>query len=136
MTGGELIAARALGAVGTPFRLHGRRPGIALDCVGLVAHAVELPDVPVDYSLRGTYNKTVEAYLDLCNGKKLPSNATPRNGDLALVQCGPHQCHLMIRAHAGWVHAHAGLRRVVHMPGPSSWPIIALWRFCPEPDGD
>jgi hypothetical protein len=36
----------------------------------------------------------------------------------------------MVHADNGWVHAHAGLRRVVHMPGPSPWPIIALWRFC------
>ena len=28
----------------------------------------------------------------------------------------------------GFVHAHAGLRRVVEMPGESPWPIIGWWR--------
>jgi hypothetical protein len=38
----------------------------------------------------------------------------------------------MVRADNGWVHAHAGLGRVVHMPGMSPWPLINLWRLAGE----
>jgi murein DD-endopeptidase / murein LD-carboxypeptidase len=127
--GGERAAARALQAVGTPFRFHGRQPGIALDCVGLAAHAIGLPDVPIRYSLKGNYLAAIETYLAQSEGCKLSLDAAAIAGDIALVQCGSAQCHLMIRARRGWVHAHAGLRRVVHMPDPSPWPIIALWRI-------
>jgi hypothetical protein len=34
----------------------------------------------------------------------------------------------------GFVHAHAGLRRVVTTPAPLPWPIECHWRLadCPE----
>ncbi len=47
---------------------------------------------------------------------------------LALVRPGPLQLHLMIGTGAGFVHAHAGLGRVVEMPGVSPWPVIGWWR--------
>jgi murein DD-endopeptidase / murein LD-carboxypeptidase len=130
MIGGDAAAARALKQLGTPFRLHGRQPGIALDCVGLAAHALGLKGAPVKYSLKGAYEPLIETCLDCCRADRLSPDAATRNGDLALVQCAPRQYHLMINANLGWVHAHAGLRRVVHMPGPSPWPILALWRIC------
>jgi lipoprotein Spr len=49
-------------------------------------------------------------------------------GDLALVRPGPLQLHLMILVPGGFVHAHAGLRRVVEMPGASPWPVMGWWR--------
>ena len=51
-----------------------------------------------------------------------------REGDLALVRPGPLQLHLMIVVSGGHVHAHAGVGRVVEMPGPSPWPVIGYWR--------
>ena len=45
--------ARARGALGARFRLGGRDPAFGLDCVGVVAWAHELADVPADYGLRG-----------------------------------------------------------------------------------
>jgi murein DD-endopeptidase / murein LD-carboxypeptidase len=129
MIGGELAAAKALRAIGTPFRLHGRQPGIAFDCVGLVSHAIGLSDVPSRYSLKGEYCESIKTYLDSCFASKPSPDAAPINGDVAVVRCSPAQSHLMIRAGNGWVHAHAGLRRVVHTPDPSPWPIIALWRI-------
>jgi murein DD-endopeptidase / murein LD-carboxypeptidase len=129
MIGGDAAAARALGELGTPFRLHGRQPGIALDCVGLAAHALGLQGAPVKYNLKGAYESQIEIYMDMLRADKLPPDAASRNGDLAMVQAAPRQNHLMIHANLGWVHAHAGLRRVVHMPGPSPWLIISLWRL-------
>lgn len=130
MTHGEMIAAKALRAVGTPFRLHGRKPGTALDCVGLAAHALGLRDVPTNYSLKGTYYSIIRTYMGDNGVSELLTECVLRDGDLALVQCTSRHHHLMIRASNGWVHAHAGLRRVVHMPDPSPWPITALWRNC------
>ena len=95
-----VAAARAL--VGVPFRLQGRdRDG--LDCVGVAALAL---------------------------GRAAPRGYGLRSGDTAkaLVRPGPLQLHLMVGTGAGFVHAHAGLRRVVEMPGESPWPIIGWWR--------
>jgi hypothetical protein len=122
----EAIARRALQAVGTPFRLYGRKAGVALDCVGLVLHSTGLPDPSARYWLKGDYLDILR-HLTNQNGfmqRRFPS----RDGDILLVDCGLSQQHLMVRASNGWVHAHAGLRRVVHTPGPSPWPIIAAWR--------
>ena len=46
-----------------------------------------------------------------------------------LVQAGPAQFHLMIATDGGHVHAHAGLGKVVEMPGASPWPVLGRWRF-------
>jgi murein DD-endopeptidase / murein LD-carboxypeptidase len=115
-----------LQAVGTPFRLYGRKTGVALDCVGLVLHAINLPHFVANYGLKGDY---LELLRSIANQNGFMSLAVAcHNGDIAMAECGSRQQHLMVRASNGWVHAHAGLRRVVHTPGPSPWPIIAVWR--------
>ena len=57
-----------------------------------------------------------------------PPAAPSDPGDLALVRPGPLQLHLMIGTGAGFVHAHAGLGRVVETPGLSPWPVLGWWR--------
>ena len=52
-----------------------------------------------------------------------------RDGDVAIAACSSQQFHLMLRAADGWVHSHAGLRKVVHTPGASPWPIVAVRRM-------
>jgi murein DD-endopeptidase / murein LD-carboxypeptidase len=120
------IAARAIHCLRTPFRLYGRTPGIALDCVGLAGFAARLDDLPSEYTLRGKFIGKISAYMEqyahcLCHGSL-------SSGDIVLVGCGPRQQHLMVKVSNGWVHAHAGLGRVVHMAGPSPWPVLAGWR--------
>jgi hypothetical protein len=44
------------------------------------------------------------------------------------MSAGPQQIHLGIRTAAGFVHAHAGIRRVVETPGTPAWPILAAYR--------
>jgi hypothetical protein len=125
---GDAIAARAMAQIGTPFRLHGRTPRVALDCVGLVAHAIGAHDVIIDYSLRGAKLPEILSYMDK-SGLRLVGDLTDvRGGDVAIVACTPRQFHLMVCAMDGWVHSHAGLRKVVHTPGASPWPIVALRR--------
>lgn len=127
--GGGTIAARALSEIDTPFRLHGRTPGVALDCVGLVAHAIGVKDVFTNYSLRGAKLSDILSYMDNVGLCRLELSACIRDGDVAIVACSSRQIHLMVRAAGGWVHSHAGLRKVVHTPGASPWPIVAVRRM-------
>jgi murein DD-endopeptidase / murein LD-carboxypeptidase len=121
------IARRALQAVGTPFRLYGRKVGVALDCVGLVLHATQILDRITSYTLKGDHLDLIRIITNQKGFKVQPS--PNRGGDIAVVQCGPRQQHLLIHVSGGWVHAHAGLRRVVFTPGPLPWPLIAAWRL-------
>nr|WP_245405617.1 peptidoglycan endopeptidase [Sphingobium sp. Sx8-8] len=109
--------------VGVPFRLHGRdRRG--LDCVGLAALALGRA-APEGYGLRSGDERRAGDWLRVA-GLRAVEEARP--GDLALVRPGPLQLHLMIVVPGGHVHAHAGLRRVVEMPGASPWPVLGHWR--------
>ena len=128
LAGGE-IAAHAMSQIGTPFRLHGRIPGVALDCVGLAAFAIGAKDVPRTYSLKGVKCDYILSYMDSIGLLSLVPAARICDGDVAIVACSPRQFHLMIRAADGWVHSHAGLRSVVHTPGASPWPIVAMRRM-------
>jgi hypothetical protein len=125
---GQQIAARAASQIGTPFRLRGRTPGVALDCIGLSAYALGIDDPPSNYSLKGTKIKTIISYMDKLAMVRFAPSAVPQSGDIALVVCADRQFHLMIAAQNGWLHSHAGLGKVVHMAGASPWPIAGLWR--------
>lgn len=133
---GNRIAAEALALVGLSFRLRGRSPETGLDCVGLVLVAAERAGLrvsePPGYRLHGTSRARAEAML-LRNGLAPVDHETP--GDILLVESGPLQLHLMVRAGRGHVHAHAGLGRVVLMPAPAPWPVLGIWRVSPEMEG-
>lgn len=126
----ERIAAEALALVGAPFRLHGRSAETGLDCVGLVALALERAGRPVAalpaYQLRGT--RAARALAELRAAGFVPV-MRGQTGAIALAHSGPLQLHLMICAGGGLVHAHAGLSRVVLMPAPAPWPVIGHWRL-------
>ncbi|ALR21771.1 hypothetical protein [Sphingobium baderi] len=130
---GERMAARivaeARALVGVPFRLHGRSAELGLDCVGLAAVALGRAGhsgmAPSGYALRTSDVGRIETWLEQAGLRRV---AMAKAGDLALVRPGPLHLHLMIRVPGGFVHAHAGLRQVVEMPGGSPWPIISHWR--------
>jgi hypothetical protein len=126
------VAASALQQIGTPFRLHGRVPGVAFDCVGLVAHCLSRNAIsctpPTDYTLRGQYRERLERFFNSAGFTSVDVH-NPCDGDIALACIFDRQFHLLIRASNGWVHAHAGLRRVVHTPDPIGWALLALWRL-------
>lgn len=117
-------AERALGAVGARFRLHGRAPATGLDCVGLAALAYGREDAPTGYRLRG--GSADEVVRALGDGFVPADGARP--SDLLLFRPGPGQLHLGVRTDAGFVHADAGLGRVVERPGRFPWPLAAAWR--------
>ncbi|MBX7494453.1 C40 family peptidase [Qipengyuania sp. 6B39] len=129
------LADAAETLVGTPFRLHGRSPVHGVDCVGLVACALTLcgrePRPPSGYQLR---NCDIAAHLDFAhrNGFEPVAGRTVR-GDLLLVTPGPAQHHLLVSlGTSDFIHAHAGLRRVVRTIGTPQWPILNHWRLAPN----
>jgi murein DD-endopeptidase / murein LD-carboxypeptidase len=127
MRGAE-IAQRAMAQIGTPFRLHGRCAGMALDCVGLVAVAIDTEHaIPFNYTLRGNFENDVIHFFDVAGFQKCC--AAFLDGDIVLVMAGPRQFHLMIAVQDGFVHADAGLRKITLTPGPPTWPVIGQWRF-------
>ncbi|RXZ64877.1 NlpC/P60 family protein [Pelagerythrobacter rhizovicinus] len=127
----EAVARAAEALVGTPFRLHGRDPRWGLDCIGLVASALEgaglQAEPPSGYGLR---NHAIDDPDQQARRSALrPVEGAPMVGDVLLVRPGPAQVHLLVCARGdGFIHAHAGLRRVVAMPGPLPWPVLRHWR--------
>ena len=129
---GAALAAAAERLVGTPFRLHGRDPVRGLDCVGLVAVALAATGrpaaVPAGYRLR---RARIDRILDAAAVAGLAeANGAIEAGDVLLVRPGPGQHHLVVAAACGgFIHAHAGLGRVVATPAPLAWPVARHWRL-------
>lgn len=126
------FAAHAEALIGTPFRLGGRDPEFGLDCVGLVACALEkagksTPPMP-QYRLRNTDYAFAPCLWAKAGFQRVPNPI--QRGDLILVKPGPGQRHLMIALDANcFVHAHAHLRRVVAFHGSIPWRIVAILRL-------
>lgn len=118
------VAAAARALVGVRFRLHGRSAARGLDCVGLAALVLGRA-APEGYSLRSGDRVLAERWLREAG---LVRVEVPMGGDLVLVRPGPLQLHVMIKVPGGHVHAHAGLGRVVEMPGEAGWPVLGHWR--------
>lgn len=121
-------AARARALVGTRFRPQGRGEG-GLDCVGVVVSTfgIRSDEVRCDYELRGGSHF---AELQSALGEQFRSvpRTQLRAGDVMLLDAGRRQPHLAVRTNAGFVHAHAGIRRVVETPGMPEWPLLAVYR--------
>ena len=124
---GREVALAAQTLVGTRFRLHGRDPATGLDCVGMVAAALGAT-APIGYRLR---NRDIAAALAFAPAAGLAEVSGPiEPGDVLLVRSGPAQHHLLVAGpNGGFIHAHAGLRRVVATPAPLVWPVERHWRL-------
>lgn len=125
------VARAAQALVGAPYRLHGRDPRSGLDCVGLVAAALAAAGLPVDppagYGLRNRDPADPDAIARRCALR--PVSTPVRRGDIVMARPGPAQLHLLVCAGPDtFIHAHAGLRRIVAMPGPLPWPVLRHWR--------
>ena len=120
-------AERARALVGTPFRPQGRGEH-GLDCVGVALRAFDVPAEGVrrDYRLRGDYWDEVRGELRRYF-RRVPVTQL-RSGDLMLVKVAADQLHFAVRTGAGFVHAHAGLRRIVETPGVPDWPMLGVYR--------
>lgn len=129
----EQIADFALSQIGVRFRLHGRSPGLMLDCVGLVLTSLDAAGYPApapalaDYQLRGDYAQLISRLAKSIGLMRVEHKAL-QIGDILVVRCGPLQTHLLVAVLDGCVHAHAALGRVVFLPGHVPWPILQIWR--------
>lgn len=128
---GAYLAHAAERLVGVPFRLHGRDPERGLDCVGLVLAALEVVGRRVrvpPYRLR--MSEIGSLVTGASDAGLVEASGPPGPGDVLLVRPGPAQHHLVIAASlGGFVHAHAGLRRVVLTPAPLPWTEERRWRL-------
>ncbi|HKR91915.1 hypothetical protein [Novosphingobium sp.] len=134
MTDADLAhAARAL--IGVPFRLHGRDPETGLDCIGVLQAALAacgLPaDLPNGYTLR---SRGIPDMAGIAVRLGLRETEAPiRAGVVVMLRPGPLQHHLAIATTAGrFVHAHAGLRRVVEGPIDPDWAVVRRWHLRPR----
>lgn len=126
------FAAAALQLAGSPFRLHGRDPATGLDCVGVCVAALHAigrkVSVPTSYGLR---NAKLDSFATVLSDAGLGvADGAPRPGDIVLLRLSAVQFHLMIAVPDGcFIHAHAGLRRVIKSPGPNVHPVMGHWRL-------
>ncbi|MEP2987665.1 MAG: peptidoglycan endopeptidase [Parasphingorhabdus sp.] len=127
------LADEALLLCGTDFRLHGRDAETGLDCIGLAGLCISAADlqtmVPTGYSMRGGNVEVIIGVMEQAGFEKVCHQSKPLDGDVLLVRVSPVQLHFMIRAYGGYVHAHAGLRKIVLSPGSCPWPILEIFRI-------
>ncbi len=131
---GEEIADAALALVGVPFRLHGRDPRIALDCLGLVAAATDnTANVPARCSPRSLRRDRADAIACALGLVPTSQTAAIAPGDVLMFEPAPCHHHLAVALDPHRiVHAHAGLGRVALGPIPADWPITGHWHALPS----
>lgn len=81
-----------------------------------------------DYRLSCADPAEINADFDLAGFVRMPPAAV-EEGDILLVRVGPAQLHVVVLTGDGYLHADAGLRRVVEVPGALPWPILSAWRW-------
>ncbi len=118
------VIERARALIGTRFRPQGRTAE-GLDCVGLVALALDLRAPPRDYALRGGSARRLSDALGAA-GLTPAERMVP--GDVLVLAPGAGQLHLGLFTGTGLVHADASLRRVVERPLPLPWRVLGIWR--------
>jgi len=132
---GITLAQAAETLVGAAFRLHGRDPLTGLDCIGLLAAALERMGrtvrFPSGYSIRTSRYPELAALAH--QHDFAPASGLIVPGDVIFTRPGPGQMHLMIRASSGdrFVEAHAGLGRVVLAGARPDDIILQRWRIAP-----
>lgn len=131
---GEQLARAAEGLIGSPFRLHGRDPATGLDCIGVLAAALDAAghagSLPNGYSLRNRFPPETAATAGSFGFVRAEGACAA--GDVVICRVSPCQFHLAIALGPDrFIHAHAGLGRVVVSPAPLPWPILQHWRPTP-----
>lgn len=127
------IVAAVRACIGTRFRPQGRRPCIALDCVGVALVGAEAAGCRLEvepYALGGDHERRLDDTVASLGCRRVEVVAW---GDLMVFAPTAQRRHLAVAVPGGIVHAHAGLGRVVEGPLDPAWTLIAAWRF-PEKD--
>jgi hypothetical protein len=97
--------------------------------VGVVLHAFGIPPrhVRANYRLRGNHDQTLRSALRDYFDELTPEDCAV--GDALLLRVAPEQVHLAVSCGGTFVHADAGIGRVVETPAPPAWPVISVHRF-------
>lgn len=132
---GAALAQAAFALVGAPFRLHGRDPAGGLDCIGVLAASLKAlgrdTRLPTGYPLR--LSQLHRWLPDPAPLGFAPTDDAIRPGDVVIRDLGAGQFHLLVAAPlGGFVHAHAGLRRVIHSADLPSGKTAGHWRLIPS----
>lgn len=129
-----LEAAR--GMIDTPFHHQGRKPGVGLDCVGLLVAAARAIGYPIidcpGYSPDPRLDDRLIGYLK----KNLDPVEGPREaGDVLVLKLNTRKgspCHVGLLSAPGRIlHAYLPARRVLDMPVKPKWwgQIHSVWRW-------
>lgn len=128
----ELIAA-AESMIGTPFHAQGRKPGVGLDCIGMVACAARqsgfLFQDQTAYPMRpnGALQPVLEHYLTRIEASEL------HPGDVLLMAFSgmePHHVALYV-GEGQIIHAYTQARKTVKQTYSKYWQekTVAVYRF-------
>lgn len=127
------MAEKAMSLCGLAFRLHGRDEKGGLDCIGLAEQCLLAVDfdcqAPNGYSIRGGAEESINDFMTNIGFQRFAAASELCEGDFVLVRPSPVQWHFLVRAKDGFVHAHAGLGKVVFCPGDAPWPIVSIFRL-------
>lgn len=132
---GAALAIAARGLVGASYRHDGRDPATGLDCLGVLGAALTAIGQAAALPPRNTMHRRGES--DVATIARtcglVDASGPTRPGDVLLVRCSPLQLHVLVAVRADcFVHAHAGLRRVVLSPTDPAWSIVGHWRLTPS----
>ncbi len=137
----DKIAAAALSFVGTPFAHRGRKPGVALDCAGVVlcacwAAGVELPDC-IGY---GPLPVPSVLMSELADRAWLVHRDDAGPGDVLLFGSGAtgRPMHFgILTAPTRFVHAHGTVGRTIEHALSRRWAahLHSIWRPLRPPVG-
>lgn len=131
MTQDELLTyARTL--IGTKFRHHGRIPGLALDCAGVVVSIAK--EFQLNYEDKTGYgpnpsNGLLEEALDTQPCLMRVNDMQP--GDVLLMHFGGEPRHLAIYAGETIIHGYSDVGQVCEHRFSSLWraKVTAIYRF-------
>ena len=115
-----------MSAIGAPFCLNGTSRETGFDCVGLTAFCFGLAPDSLPRRM-GLGRVEPQVWRSALAHAGFTPTEVPRIGDLLLLDCGRGRWHLGVQVERGLIHAHAGLRRVVHAATPA--PMILLARY-------
>jgi len=116
----DSIVTMARGSVGTRYKLGGSKPGIGLDCSGLVRYAMSV----LDLVLPRTAQSQAKAGMEV---PKVLSALEP--GDVLTFGRGKRISHVGIYVGEGrMVHASTSKRRVIETTITERNPLIRQWK--------
>lgn len=116
----DSVVAKARSSIGTRYRLGGTKPGIGLDCSGLVRYAMSVVDMVLPRTAQGQSQVGTEVPKDV---------AALKPGDVLTFGRGKRISHVGIYVGDGkMVHASTSKRRVIETSLYSRSPLIKQWK--------